>query len=30
MRMAEWAGASAQEYEALAWGIFAFWNASTR
>jgi hypothetical protein len=26
MRMAEWAGASAQEYEALAWGIFAFWN----
>jgi len=26
MRMAEWAGATAQEYEALAWAIFAFWN----
>jgi hypothetical protein len=24
--MAEWAGATAEEYEALAWGIFAFWN----
>jgi len=26
MRMAEWAGASPQELEAVAWGIFAFWN----
>ncbi|MCM5678831.1 DUF4157 domain-containing protein [Schlegelella sp. S2-27] len=26
MRMAEWAGATPQEYEALAWAIFAFWN----
>ncbi|AKJ27208.1 DUF4157 domain-containing protein [Caldimonas brevitalea] len=26
MRMAEWAGARPQEYEALAWAIFAFWN----
>ncbi|MCW7539382.1 DUF4157 domain-containing protein [Aquabacterium sp. A7-Y] len=26
MRMAEWAGATRQEYEALAWAIFAFWN----
>jgi hypothetical protein len=26
MKMAEWAGATAEEYEALAWGIFAFWN----
>lgn len=26
MKMAEWAGASAEEYEALAWAIFGFWN----
>lgn len=26
MKLAEWAGAEAAEYEALAWGIFAFWN----
>lgn len=26
MRMAQWAGASPQEHEALAWAIFAFWN----
>jgi hypothetical protein len=26
MMMAEWTGASPAEFEALAWGIFAFWN----
>jgi hypothetical protein len=26
MKMAEWAGARPEELEALAWGIFAFWN----
>lgn len=26
MKMAEWAGASAREFEALAWAIFGFWN----
>ncbi len=26
MRMAQWAEASPQEFEALAWAIFAFWN----
>ena len=26
MQMVTWAGGSAEEHEALAWGIFAFWN----